>query len=265
MEDEGGAQPAGPGIAASGNTTDTARIVLVEHPHVGPHADVVLDPDVAGARVGVTTVELVVRTLLFDHEHVDPEPENVVKLVGRESAEAAVEDLHCAEPSWVYYAAVDQQDKKLALRAINYGLYILTATDGTDYAAGGTNWLSQASFEPPLVMAGVKADSGAAAVITKTGEFAVNVLAADQLDIGKAFFRSTQVEGSHLNGHEFEPGPETGAPLILATPYWFECRVTDTVERGDHTIFVAEVVNAGVRDPESAPLLLRDTGMNYGG
>lgn len=162
-------------------------------------------------------------------------------------------------------AGVDPDDKKLALRSINYGLYVLTATNGTDYAAGGTNWLSQASFEPPLVMAGVKADAGAAAIIAETGSFAVNVLAADQLDIGKAFFRSTSVEGSTINGYDFEPGPSTGAPLILATPFWFECEVTDTIARGDHTIFVGQVVDAGVRNAEAVPLLLRDTGMNYGG
>lgn len=160
---------------------------------------------------------------------------------------------------------MDATAKKLALRAINYGLFVLTSNDGDDYAASGTNWLSQASFEPPLIMAGVKADSGAAAIVAKTGIFAVNVLAADQLDIGKAFFRSTTVEGDTINGHAFEPGPTTGSPLILATPYWFECRVTDTVERGDHTVFVAEVVDAGVRDDEAVSLLLRDTGMNYGG
>ncbi|MFQ5558463.1 MAG: flavin reductase family protein, partial [Acidimicrobiales bacterium] len=65
--------------------------------------------------------------------------------------------------------------------------------------------------------------------------------------------------------HEFEDGPGTGAPLLTATPYWFECRVTDTVARGDHTVYVAQVIEAGVRDETSTPLLLRDTGMNYGG
>ena len=160
---------------------------------------------------------------------------------------------------------MDPAQKKVALRAINYGLYILTATDGTDYGAGGVNWLTQTSFEPPLIAAGVKADSGSAAIIAKIGAFAVNVLADDQLDIGKAFFRSTSVEGNKLNGWEFEPGPATGAPLIVATPWWFECRVTDTVARGDHTIFVAEVVEAGVREEGRTPLLLRATGMNYGG
>ena len=111
---------------------------------------------------------------------------------------------------------MDPAQKKVALRAINYGLYVLTARDGDEYGAGGVNWLSQASFEPPLVMAAVKADSGSAAIINRTKAFAVSVLAEDQLDIGKAFFRSTKVEDGKINGHEFEPGPETGAPLITA-------------------------------------------------
>jgi flavin reductase (DIM6/NTAB) family NADH-FMN oxidoreductase RutF len=160
---------------------------------------------------------------------------------------------------------MEPEAKKAALRAINYGLHILTAVDGDDYGAAGVNWLSQASFEPPLVMVGIKADSDSHAVIERSGAFAIGVLGEDQLDVGKAFFRSTTVEGDTLNGFRFERGPETGAPLLVDLPYWFECRVTDTVSRGDHTVFVAEVVNAGVRDESVTPLLLRSTGMSYGG
>ena len=160
---------------------------------------------------------------------------------------------------------MDAQDKKVALRSITYGLYVMTASSDGEYAGGGVNWLTQVSFEPPLVAAGVKADSGLNALIGKTGLFAVNVLAEDQLDIGKAFFRSTTVEGDTINGHAFEPGPATGNPLITALPWWFECRVTDTIDRGDHTVYVAEVVDAGVRGEGATPLLLRSTGMNYGG
>ena len=160
---------------------------------------------------------------------------------------------------------MDSDAKKLALRAINYGLHILTATDGENYGAGGVNWVTQTSFEPPLVVVGVKADSGSAAIIAETGAFAINVLGGDQVDIGKAFFRSTSVEGNLINGHEFEAGPETGSPLLTECAYWFEARVTDTVTRGDHTIFVGEVCEAGVRDDSVTPLVLRDTGMNYGG
>jgi flavin reductase (DIM6/NTAB) family NADH-FMN oxidoreductase RutF len=41
--------------------------------------------------------------------------------------------------------------------------------------------------------------------------------------------------------------------------------VTDAVARGDHTVFVAEIVNAGLRDADAAPLLLGRTPWNYGG
>jgi len=160
---------------------------------------------------------------------------------------------------------MDPQAKKLALRAVNYGLYVLTAVDAGAYGAAGVNWLTQASFDPPLIAAAVKSDSDSHAIIGRSGAFAVNVLADDQLDIGKAFFRTTTVEGDTLNGYRFEPGPETGAPLLVDLPWWFEARVTDTVARGDHTVFVAEVVGAGVRDEARTPLLLRSTGMNYGG
>lgn len=160
---------------------------------------------------------------------------------------------------------MDPQEKKVALRAITYGLYVMTAADDGEYAGGGVNWLTQVSFEPPLVAAGVKADSGLHALIERTGTFAVNVLAEDQLEIDKAFFRSTTVEGDRINGHRFERGVASGAPILDEVPYWFECRVTETVTGGDHTVFVAEVVGAGVRDAARTPLNLRTTGMNYGG
>lgn len=135
---------------------------------------------------------------------------------------------------------MDPREKKVALRAITSGLFVMTSTDGDEFAAGGVNWLTQVSFEPPL-------------------------LADDQLEVAKAFFRSTSVEGDLLNGHRFERGVATGAPILDEVPYWFEARVADTVARGDHTVYVAEVIGAGVRDASRAPLNLRTTGMNYGG
>ena len=86
---------------------------------------------------------------------------------------------------------------------------MLTAADGDDLGAAGVNWLSQASFDPPLIMAAVKSDSDTHPLIERTAAFAVNVLGEDQLDIGKAFFRTTKVEGDTLNGYRFEPSPET--------------------------------------------------------
>jgi flavin reductase (DIM6/NTAB) family NADH-FMN oxidoreductase RutF len=160
---------------------------------------------------------------------------------------------------------MDAEVKKQTLRLLTYGLYVLTAADGDELAAGTVTWLSQASFSPPLVMVGVKVDSGVHALIEKSGVFAVNILAEDQMDEAGAFFRPSEVGDGTINGLAFEPGPKTGAPLLLDLPAWFEARVTDTVKRGDHTVVVAEVIDAGLRDPDAVPLEMWDTGWFYGG
>lgn len=139
---------------------------------------------------------------------------------------------------------MDEQAKKVSLRAINYGLFVLTAADGDELAGAGVNWLSQASFSPPLIMTAVKNDNHAHQLIDRKGSFAVNVLGKDDRDVAMAFFRSTKVEGDTINGYRFERGPTTGAPLLLDLPYWFEVQVTDAVKRGDHTVFVGEVTEA---------------------
>ncbi|CUS78728.1 NADH-FMN oxidoreductase RutF, flavin reductase (DIM6/NTAB) family [Candidatus Kryptonium thompsonii] len=158
---------------------------------------------------------------------------------------------------------MNPEAKKKALRMITYGLYILTSKSGDRYSAGTVNWLSQSSFEPPLVMVGVKRDSGLHSTISESGVFAVNILASDQKEIASAFFKPTSVENDKINGYRFEQG-ETGSPLLVDLPAFFECRVVDKVERGDHTIFVGEVINAGVRK-EAKPLVMWDTGWFYGG
>ena len=71
---------------------------------------------------------------------------------------------------------MDENAKKTALRMIPYGLYVLTAEDQDgNLSAATVNWVTQASFEPPLVAVGVKGDSAAHAIIQESGSFALNV------------------------------------------------------------------------------------------
>jgi flavin reductase (DIM6/NTAB) family NADH-FMN oxidoreductase RutF len=60
---------------------------------------------------------------------------------------------------------MDLEAKKKVLRSFTYGLYILTAQDGEEVAAGTVNWVTQASFQPPLIALGVKAESRLHALI----------------------------------------------------------------------------------------------------
>lgn len=158
---------------------------------------------------------------------------------------------------------MDPEAKKKALRMFTYGLYVVTAAEGEDVAAGTVTWLSQASFEPPLVMVAVKVDSTLHSVLERSGTFAINILGEGQEEMAQAFFGRTVREDNRLNGYAFEMG-ETGSPLLLDAPAFVECREIGRVARGDHTVVVAEVVNAGVWR-EAKPLELSATPWSYGG
>jgi flavin reductase (DIM6/NTAB) family NADH-FMN oxidoreductase RutF len=160
---------------------------------------------------------------------------------------------------------MDPETKKRTLRLFTYGMYIMTARSGDDLAAGAFNWLSQASFNPPLVMVGVKADSHLHALIEQSGMFAVNILSSSQKDLASAFFHPSKIEGDRINGYLFEAGEETGSPWLLEAPACFEARVTDSVKGGDHTVYVAQVISARLRDGQAKPLIMWDTGWFYGG
>ncbi len=158
---------------------------------------------------------------------------------------------------------MDEEAKKTALRMIPYGLYVLGTKDGEDLGASTVNWVTQASFKPPLLVLGVKTDSGAFQQLKTNGAFALSILGTGQKDTAFAFFKPTETEGDTINGHRFET-KETGTPILIDAPAWVEARVTDIVERGDHAVIVAEVTGAGVRQ-ETSVLTLTEVGVFYGG
>lgn len=167
---------------------------------------------------------------------------------------------------------MDEQVKKTALRMIPYGLYVLTAeSEEGEVAAATVNWVTQASFTPPLVAVGVKADSGAHQIIKDAGVFALNILAKDQKGTAFTFFKPAVRDGNMLSGEPFSLG-STGAPILENAPAYSECKLVETVEIGDHSVFVGEVVDAGVAKPppgraDEVTLTLKDLGDDvfYGG
>lgn len=167
---------------------------------------------------------------------------------------------------------MDANAKKTALRMIPYGLYVLTA-QGKDgrVAAATVNWVTQTAFEPPLVVVGVKQDSGAHSLIKESKAFALNILGKDHKDVAFTFFKPLEREGNTIGGQPFRTG-SLGAPILEKVPAFVECALVDSVEKGDHSIFVGEVKNAGVSQqpsgrPDDVTLTLKDLGdkIFYGG
>ena len=168
---------------------------------------------------------------------------------------------------------MNPDDKKIALRMIPYGLYVLTSAgpDGRMNAAT-VNWVTQASFVPPLVAVGVKADSQSHAVILESQSFVLNVIAKGDTALAFTFFKPAVLEGQTLSGEPFRLGGMVAAPVLERAAAHVECRVVDAVRRGDHTLFVGEVIEASVKTPpggraDDAICWLKDLGekVYYGG
>lgn len=158
---------------------------------------------------------------------------------------------------------LDEQAKKTILRKIPHGLYICGVKDGDNINGFTASWVMQASFAPPLVVNCVKSDSGSHAMIKASGVFALSFLEAGQKDLAQKFFKPQRMVGDKFEDVESYLG-ETGCPIISDCLGYVECQVVGTVEHGDHTVYVGEVIAAGVHR-EGEPLLLESTGWNYGG
>lgn len=159
---------------------------------------------------------------------------------------------------------MDQAAKKTVLRLFTYGLYAVTARAGDEVSGMTVNWLAQASFEPPMVMLAVEADSYSLGIIQASGLFAINVLETGQRELAAQLGRARAKKPDKLIGVPTRPGPVSGAPLLDQALGWLECRLTGVLPAGDHVVVVAEVVEAGL-NREGQPLTMAEAGFRYYG
>lgn len=160
---------------------------------------------------------------------------------------------------------LDEQAKKTMLLKIPHGLYVCGVKDGEGEEVNGftASWVMQASFQPPQVVNCVNTKSVSHAMIQSSGVFALSFLEAGQKELAQKFFKPQRRVGNKFEDVEFYLG-ETGCPIISDSLGYVECRVIGSVENGDHTVFVGEVIASGVHR-EGEPLLLESTGWQYGG
>jgi flavin reductase (DIM6/NTAB) family NADH-FMN oxidoreductase RutF/DNA-binding MarR family transcriptional regulator len=120
------------------------------------------------------------------------------------------------------------QDLRGFRRALGHfatGVTIVTAQWEGQLAGMTANSFSSVSLDPPLVL------------FEKADGFAINVLAADQLDLASRFARSGLEK---FAGVEWRPGV-CGAPCLPGTSATFECRKHSVIDAGDHYILLGKV------------------------
>ena len=161
--------------------------------------------------------------------------------------------------------ALNLEAKKILLRKIPHGLFICGVRDEESNEVNGftASWVTQGSFNPPLVVIAVRAEGSSHEIIKKTKKFSVNVLKSDQKDLAAIFFKPQKALGGRFETVEFKTG-EFGLPILIDSVGGVECEVVGDLMHGDHTIFVGEVLSAYLNNDVEA-LNLSSTGWNYGG
>ncbi|HTM50349.1 MAG TPA: flavin reductase family protein [Bryobacteraceae bacterium] len=159
---------------------------------------------------------------------------------------------------------MDPQVRRKTLRMFSNGVYIITSAAGGRFGGATVTWVSQASFQPPLLMAAIRKQSNVFECLRESHAAAIHLVAWDQKDVAQKFFTPTKVENGCMNVEPFRLG-RTSAPILENAPAYVECRVRRIYEEvGDHAIVILEVIEAECLH-SVRPLTIAESPWEYGG
>lgn len=145
---------------------------------------------------------------------------------------------------------LDAKELRRVMAQFATGVTIITTRDaaGTPYGLTA-NAFTSLSLDPPLCLVCVDRQAETFAHFYDSKVFTVNILTREQEDLSSRFAKSG---GDKFVGVETLPGHH-GAPLIAGALAHVECRITDTLEGGDHVVHVGRIERVAVHRGE--PLL----------
>lgn len=145
------------------------------------------------------------------------------------------------------------RDLKRSLGQMMKGVQVVASQHDGLTRAYCSHWVSQVSFEEPIVLASISPKHDTHALIEASGWFTVSNLAGDQVDVGQYF---------SYPGHKFRyVAPEyltevDGNPVVADCISWLRCEVTQKLDAGlDHDLFLARVTTVGEGRLGEPPLL----------
>lgn len=136
-----------------------------------------------------------------------------------------------------------------AFGQMTYGIYVLTTSFERTINGMIASWVSQISYDPPLISAAVHPNRYSHKLIKQSSCFALHVVAKDRTDLLKRFKGpDPQAKFSDI---EWSNG-KTGSPIIKDCIAWFECEVVSRLDPGNHTLFIGKVIDAKMVSENSA-------------
>ncbi|MBB5795525.1 flavin reductase family protein [Streptomyces caelestis] len=153
-------------------------------------------------------------------------------------------------------APLDPAEFRRVLGNFATGVAVITAppaTTGDSPAGFACQSFTSLSLDPPLVAFMVGRTSTTWPRIATAGVFCVNVLAAHQSELCRAF----AVSGADkFAGVAYDAAPVSGSPRLSGAVAWIDCAIHAVHTGGDHLIVVGRVDALGTAaDDPDGPLL----------
>jgi len=143
-------------------------------------------------------------------------------------------------------------------------LALVGSASGEEWNGMTASWITQLSMEPVLIGVGVDNKAVTHRLISEGGSFTVNLWSSEDTRPFVKFSKPAQREDDTLNGRKVTTAT-TGAPVFVEAIAWMDCEVRQTLDLGTHTLFLGEIVDAGVNDEDQRAASISDTRMKYGG
>lgn len=161
---------------------------------------------------------------------------------------------------------MDQAAKKRLLRTVPYGLYVATTKGDDGEHAFLLSWVTQCSFDPPLVVCCVHREARAYKHLTAAprAPLAVSVLGVEQQAFATEVLKGHAIEGETIVGEPIRRA-KNGCVMVPSCLGALELEVVqEASQEGDHAAFVCRVTEAHAFR-EGAPMTHESTGWKYGG
>ncbi len=142
----------------------------------------------------------------------------------------------------------DPEILRHTMRAWTTGVAILLSTHQEKTYGITINSFTSLSIEPPFITVVLRRSSFVHDLVSRSGMFSVNILAASQQELAENFAGKLHAEDRMKTvALEFLPA---GSVVLQECLAWLDCRVRQTVEVGQNTLFIAEVIAAQVYSTE---------------
>ncbi len=158
---------------------------------------------------------------------------------------------------------MDQSLKKQVLRTFTYGLYAVSSSNAGEVNIFTANWITQISFDPPLVAISIENTSKSLPMILQSRKCTINVLRSGDRDLAGKLGKSAIQHPDKLTDISFHLG-NNGCPIIDGALAWVACEIQNTAEAGDSTLVIAEVVDVAMM-AEGQPLTMAEAGFRHAG